>query len=226
MISISNVNDNYKLCHITGGTGFVGKWMRKLQPYNMIAYYYNRVQENRTGWYKKNANYIVHLAPVAPTFAIECARRNNARLLYASSGAVYHPEYQDKEYRSNKIKWEQECLDSGVDVVIARLFTFMDSSRAYNAIFSAVRGGKRPQIATDCVRSFMHGREMARWLWAILLQGENGHAYDVGSDRAYTMIELAKRIQAFTGCGYHEYLGPVAMPTYLPPNIAKTKALL
>lgn len=210
---------------ITGGTGFVGSWMKRKQPKDISAVYLNRY-DYLDFWMHREWRYIVHLAPVSPGHAIDFARDYNARLLYCSSGAVYHPEYQDKEYRSNKLRWEQEFLDSGIDVVIARLFTFMRSSRAYKTIFDNVRNGQKPTVARRCVRSFMHPGEMARWMWAILLRGENGHAYDVGSDRAISMVDLALRIHKFTGCSSMVSHEPVPMPEYLPPNTAKTRALL
>jgi len=211
---------------ITGSTGFVGKWMMKCKPKNIHAMNLGNVEYNLGLWINYEWDAVVHLAPIAPTLMIELTKRDNARLLYASSGAVYHPEYQDKEYRENKMRWEQECLDSGIDVVIARLFTFMDSSKAWNAIFGAVRDGKVPRIAMDCTRSFMHGADMARWLWAILLKGESGQAYDVGSDRAISMFQLGLRIQRFTGCEFKPDYRTSPMPVYLPEDTAKTKALL
>lgn len=222
MSSINNVL-------ITGGTGFVGSWMRRKMPANLTCLQLLNREDYDLDfgrWHNMKWDYIIHLAPVSPSLVIEVARGNNARLLYASSGAVYHPEYQDKEYRDNKLRWEQECLDSGVDVVIARLFTFMRSSRAYNAIFGCVRSGHKPTVSRGCVRSFMYPGEMARQLWAILLRGESGHAYDVGSDRAISMVDLALRIHKFTGCSSMISHEPVPMSEYLPPNTAKTRALL
>ena len=212
---------------VTGGTGFVGSWVFKKQPKHIEHGIYLCKKNYEQGvCFLGKYDYIIHLAPTAPTEMLKFAGKHNARLLYASSGAVYHPEYQDKEYRENKMRWERECLDSGVDVVIARLFTFMDSSRAWNAIFNAVREGRKPQIAMDCIRSFMHGAEMARWMWAILLKGESGQAYDVGSDRAISLLQLGLRIQSLTGCEFEPDYRPYPMPVYFPENTAKTKALL
>ena len=200
---------------VTGGTGFVGTWMRKTRPdgvslagvgrdkYDVI----NRVTQ---------MDYIVHLAPVDPIDAIEAARDNNCRLLYCSSGIVYHPE-NDTQYRRDKMQWEFDCLTSGVDVVIARLFTFMQSSTVYNALFDAARAGNQLRVWGDCTRSFMHGRRMGEQMWDILRHGENGCAYDVGSDRAITVMQLAQRIHAFTGCVIKQVKNhPVPMPVYLP----------
>ena len=210
---------------ITGGTGFVGSWMKKTQPEGFAVCYASRKGYNN--WLDWDWNYIVHLAPVSPARCIENIQRNKGRLLYCSSGIVYHME-NDTMYRRNKIRWEQECLDSGADVVIARPFTFMRSSKAYNALFDAAREGKPLEVWGDCTRSFMHGAEMGRWMWAILLRGESGQAYDVGSDKPTTILRLARRIQAFTTwCDIKQVAcRPVPMPVYLPENTDRTKSLL
>jgi len=216
---------------VTGGTGFVGSWLVKKRPHDINVGVMGR------GAYEtpllediQNMQYVIHLAPVPPTRAIDCALRNNARLLYCSSGIVYHPEH-DTEYRRAKMDGERECLESGVDVVIARLFTFMDSSPAWVALFEAARSGQVLPVHVDpdkgfAYRSFMHGSEMARWMWAILLNGENGEAYDVGSDYVYSISEIAWRIHAFTSCEvvYTEKKIPVSF--YKPKDTAKTRALL
>lgn len=225
------VSSNYPYSiFIIGGSGFVGTWLNRTFPNtfnHFCALNKHEYNSNFNNWRHEKWTHIIHLAPIAPTKAIECAKRNNARLLFASSGAVYHPEYQDRIYRQNKLNWERECLESGVDVVIARLFTFMDSSRAWKAIFSDIRAGRTPEVWNNCTRSFMHGSEMARWLWAILLHGESRQAYDVGSDRAITMPQLADRIELFTGCKFKRYNdADVPMPVYLPEDTAKTRALL
>jgi len=212
---------------MTGGTGFVGSWMVKRRPpinvgiLNRDSYENFNILESI-----ENIQYIIHLAPTSPTRALACAKRLGIRLLYASSGAVYHPEYQHKEYRQAKIDGERQCLDSGVDVVIARLFTFMRSSVAWKTIFSDIRNGKEPTVYRGCTRSFMLPSEMARWMWAVLLNGESGQAYDVGSDRAITMVDFAMRIFRFTGCPSWVNHERVPMPVYLPENTAKTRELL
>jgi len=221
---------------VTGGTGFVGSWLVKKRPANVNVGVMGR------GAYEtpllediQNMQYVIHLAPVPPTRAIDCAMRNNARLLYCSSGIVYHPEH-DTEYRQAKLAGERECLESGVDVVIARLFTFMDSSPAWKALFDAARNGKNLPVffersKTDnrmiyAIRSFMHGSEMARWMWTILLNGQNGEAYDVGSDREISIFDLAHRIYTFTGCTISLIEKEIPVIKYIPPCTGMTRALL
>ena len=212
---------------ITGGTGFVAYWMNKTRPENMFVVYLHHEDYDRSLWQHTQWDYVVHLAPVSPFAVVSQAAKDNARLLYCSSGIVYHPE-ANTEYRRNKLNWEQYCLDSGVDVVVARLFTFfgegLDEGKAIVQFEKRAAEHKPLRIWGDgsCVRSHMHGSEMGKWLWAILLKGKSGEAYDVGSDEPVTMLELAKR--------YSDNIviegGKDIMPYYMPPNTAKTKALL
>jgi len=214
---------------ITGGTGFVGYWMRQTQPDNVIATYLTKANYLDRLWVKwLGCDAVIHLAPVSPDLVLVYAKLNNARLLYASSGIVYHPEH-NTEYRQNKFKWEKECLDSGADVVIARLFTFygdhLDDNKAIVQFERAAQAGEPLRIWGDgsCVRSYMHGSELGRWMWAILLHGERGQAYDVGSDEPVTMLELARR---YSDNIIMEPDHPVPMPYYMPVDTAKTKRLL
>lgn len=201
---------------ITGGTGFVGSWMKKTMPAGFNGWYMSRQDyedvliESITG-----IDYVVHLANISPVGAIECARNNNARLLYCSSGIVYHPE-NNNEYRQNKMRWESECLYSGLNVVIARLFTFWGSSKAQLALFDAARKGKPLEVWGDCTRSFMTGADMGRRMWDILLHKERGQAYDVGSYRPITILRLAEKIKAFTGCEIRQIKKDIPMSYYVP----------
>lgn len=226
---------------VTGGTGFVGYWMQKTQPHNLDTCYIGRVCYAPNVWDELKWDLIVHLAPVAPTRALACARKFGSRLLYASSGIVYHPEW-DTEYRQAKLAGEAECLASGVDVVIARLFTFygekLSPDHAVVAFEQAAQRGEPLRIWGDgnCVRSYMSGEEMARWLWAILLRGKSGEAYDVGGDTPITILNLALKISEKYKDRQFPYFNesrvivenrrPDPMPIYLPTDTAKTRALL
>jgi hypothetical protein len=74
----------------------------------------------------------------------------------------------------------------------------------------------------------MHGAEMGRLMWTILLHGERGQAYDVGSERPVTILRLAQRIKAV--CNTQSEIvyidKPVDVPVYLPKDMANTKGLL
>ncbi len=218
---------------ITGGTGFVGYWMQKTAPSNVACQFLSRADYIAAHWQATHWDYIVHLAPVSPYAVTSQAAKDNARLLYCSSGIVYHPE-NNIEYRRDKMNWEQHCLESGVDVVIARLFAFygegLDEHKAYTQFTKAAMTGQPIIVQGDgnVVRSYMHGSEMGEWLWAILLKGKSGEAYDVGSDEPITMLQLAKFIKSQKRSMSEIVVkgGTSPMPHYLPADTAKTKALL
>lgn len=210
---------------ITGGTGFVGYWMRQTEPKELNTFYLSRVKYLLENWDIHNWDYIVHLAPVSPASVLKSAKNSGARLLYCSSGAAYD---QPTEYADNKRRWEAECLASGVEVVIARLFTFygerLDEYKAISQFQKAANEGKPIYIHGNgkTVRSYMHGSEMGKWLWAILFKGKSGQIYDVGSDEPITILELAKLFSDnIIVAG-----GKDPMPYYMPHNTAKTRALL
>jgi nucleoside-diphosphate-sugar epimerase len=210
----------------TGGTGFVGHWMKVTKPANVSVTYLGREayhEFTQLNWKHFNFDGYVHLAPVDPYYAIFGAKWNYARLLYCSSGIVYHPE-NDTEYRRGKIEGEAKCLNGGLDVVIARLFTFsgekLDDGKAIVQFYKCAIAGKPLQIYGDgsTIRSYMHGYDLGKMMWAILEHGKSGAAYDVGSLVPITMLELAKFIIFTTKSKSKiEFVNkPNPMPVYLP----------
>lgn len=220
---------------ITGGTGFVGHWLKVCKPVNDTVYSMGRSRYDEMEWYKSKWDAIIHLAPIAPTLVLECAKRSGARVLYASSGAVYHPENWEREqYREDKIRFENECLNSGQDVVIARLFTFygakLDNKKAIVRFTENAKRNEPLVISGDgmTVRSYMHGSDMAKWMWAILKRGESGMFYDVGSDVVVNMLQLASAIIRATRSESKIIIkgGKDPMPYYVPENTEPTRWLL
>lgn len=214
---------------VTGGSGFVGHHMRQQQPANLTAFYFNREQYYGHWWENIGVyDYVVHLAPVEPSRVIACAKRNNARLLYCSSGVIYHPESDKTEYRDNKIKWECESL-AYENTVVARLFTFQGEKLSRDHAVASFEWAARNKLPLhvwgdgSCVRSYMSGEELGRLMWAVLLKGKSGEAYDVGDDTPVTMLELAKR---YSDNIIFERDKTVPMPVYLPRDTAKTRKLL
>ena len=121
-----------------------------------------------------------------------------------------------------------------INVVIARLFTFfgerLDDNKAITQFVKAARAGTPIHIWGDggTVRSYMYGKEMAEWLWAILLRGKNGEAYDVGSDKPITMLALAQMVNQHFG-NYSQIIIENRQENctyYMPRDTSKTKALL
>lgn len=221
-----------KTALITGGSGFVGHWMQKTQPPEIFCLYLNRAEYHSLEWQNHIWDYIIHLAPISPGQVIAQIKRYGGRLLYCSSGAVYHDN--PTEYGLNKRRWEYECERSGINFVTARLFSFygekLDSGKALSQFLRAGQYGLPIYIHADgnTVRSYMSGAEMGRWMWAILLRGERGEAYDVGSDEPVTMLQLARWIVKMSGYEIPIIIQnhPDPVPVYLPRDTAKTRRLL
>ena len=151
---------------------------------------------------------------------LELARKTGARrMLNVSSGAVYgaftgQPTGAKESdyvfatplnpYAEAKRAAEAQCAASDVDFVTARAFAFLGPHLPLEAHFAAgnflrdARRGGPIQVRGDgsALRSYLHPADLVVWLLRILLRGERGRAYNVGSDEAVTVGELAHRIAA------------------------------
>jgi dTDP-glucose 4,6-dehydratase len=152
------------------------------------------------------------------------------RMLLTSSGAVYgrqpsevaqvpedyagapDPTDPGSAYGEAKRVCELACAASGRDgpaTVIARCFAFvgphlpLDSNYAIgNFIRDALSGGPIV-VAGDgtAFRSYLYAADLAVWLWRLLLGGAPGRAYNVGSDAALTIEELARLVASTVSPG-------------------------
>jgi dTDP-glucose 4,6-dehydratase len=146
------------------------------------------------------------------------AKAKNARMLYVSTGAVYGrgtpvlntpedypiPALPPESYESAKLAAEQVCLAYGVETVIARCFAFvgprlpLDQHFAIGNFIAAALDGRTLEVKGDGSprRSWMYMSDLAAWLWTLLVRGQAGHAYNVGSDAGYTVAEAARLVAA------------------------------
>ena len=79
------------------------------------------------------------------------------------------------------------------------------------------------------IRTYLYGRDMAHWLVTLLIRGEAGNAYNVGSDEEVTLEQVARLIVSTT-CSKSQIIIENVIPrdntrsTYIP-NISKAKEL-
>ena len=146
------------------------------------------------------------------------------RFLYLSTGAVYGPQPPDLDwlaetytgapdplspatsYAQGKRIGEHLCAlfaqRHGFAIVLARGFAFMGPHLPLNAHFAignflrdGLKGG--PIVVNSDgtpFRSYLYGSDMARCLWLLLFEGKSGCAYNVGSDQAIQLGELARMV--------------------------------
>lgn len=153
-------------------------------------------------------------------------RAHVRRFLFVSSGAVYGrqppglalvpeghmgaPDPLDPAAANGggKRAGEQmavlEGRRSGFVVTIARGFAFVGphlpldgSFAAGNFIRDALRGGPIRVLGDGTpVRSYLYAADLAAWLLTIAIRGADGRAYNVGSESAISIADLAKAVAA------------------------------
>ncbi len=143
-----------------------------------------------------------------------------SRALLISSGAVNGPQtpettrvHEDQFFGFDSLKPGSAYAEgkraaeqlfvyeglAGLSFSVARLWAFvgpllpLDQHFAIGNFIGDALEGRRICVKGDgsTVRSYQYAADMAAWCWSILADGENGQAYNVGSDDAVTMGELA-----------------------------------
>jgi nucleoside-diphosphate-sugar epimerase len=155
---------------------------------------------------------------------LDLAVRSNARrILLTGSGAQYGALPAGAGVAENyagacvsnstssaygEAKRAQEALaaiyaqDHGLEAVMTRCFAFAGpglSLDGHFAIGNFVRDALRADAivlnsAGEAVRSYLHGADLAAWLLFMLAKGKPGQAYNVGSDQAISIADLAVRV--------------------------------
>lgn len=155
---------------------------------------------------------------------LSLARQCNAsQLLLVSSGAVYgrlpagmthvpetylggpDPLLSGSAYGEGKrvSEWlAAQAVSDGIEVKIARIFALvgphlpLDKHFAIGNFLRAALADEEIVIQGDGTphRSYLHAADMAAWLWAVLLRGQSGRAYNVGADESISIAALAERV--------------------------------
>jgi nucleoside-diphosphate-sugar epimerase len=96
------------------------------------------------------------------------------------------------------------CKDSRIDFVTARAFAFLGPHLPLDAHYAA-GNFLRDAIANHpirvrgdgtALRSYLYPTDLVTWLLRLLVQGQAGRAYNVGSDEVTSTAGLARRIAA------------------------------
>lgn len=157
---------------------------------------------------------------------LDLARHCGAsQLLLVSSGAVYgplpagmthvpechsggpDPLLASSAYGEGKrvSEWlAAQAISSGLEVKIARVFALvgphlpLDEHFAIGNFLRAAIAGREIVIEGDGTphRSYLYAADMAAWLWAVLLRGRSGRAYNVGAEDSLSILALAHRVAA------------------------------
>ncbi|NEU12962.1 NAD(P)-dependent oxidoreductase [Methylobacterium sp. BTF04] len=188
------------------------------------------------------------------------ARAGVRRLLYVSSGAIYGRQPPDlptipetyagacdpldprSAYGQAKRLAEQLCAIANArgdtEAVVARAFAFVGPGLpldAHFAIGNFIRdalGGGTIVVAGDGrpLRSYLYAGDLAAWLVTLLVRGNAGEAYNVGSDHAVDIAALARRVGALIPAANGveirgQAVGDPARERYVP-SIAKARGQL
>ncbi len=130
-----------------------------------------------------------------------------ARFLLLSSGMVYQADPLDPRavYAEGKRMAEMLCTlyqSQRLTCVAARGFAFvgphlpLDTHFAIGNFIRACLDRRPIEIRGDGtpLRSYLYTADLAIWLWTLLERGESGRAYDVGSERALNIGQLAATV--------------------------------
>ena len=153
------------------------------------------------------------------------------RFLLISSGAVYGmqpaavaripesypggPEATDPRRVYAEGKRLSELLGTvysrqgGLECPIARPFAFtgpylpLEIHFAIGNFIADCMHGRPIQIGGDGtpLRSYLYAADLAIWLWKILVRGQSGRTYNVGSEEAVSIAQLAERVKRALGAG-------------------------
>ncbi|TCT20225.1 NAD-dependent epimerase/dehydratase family protein [Thiobaca trueperi] len=178
-------------------------------------------------------------------------RAGCAAMLLTSSGAVYGPQPTHIErldenhagapdpnspasaYGEGKRAAEFLCAASGLPVKIARGFAFVGPFLPFDAHFAVgnfmrdLLHGRPIEIQGDGTpyRSYLYAGDLVVWLLAVLLDGQPNRPYNVGSDVAVSIADLARAVATAGGDDRVRIQGAPSgqPPTRYVPSITRAR---
>ena len=147
------------------------------------------------------------------------------KCLYISSGAIYG---RTDDYAKNKRADEKLCGEHPANPVIARCFTFvgprqhLDAQWAVGNFLKDALEGNYITVRGDgkAVRSYMHMADLVVWLLTLLTKGSPGKPYNVGSEEATSIADLASMVGRITGRGIRIEGKPCQTDRYVPSTFS------
>lgn len=167
-------------------------------------------------------------------FAVD---RQVARVLYLSSGAVYGQQPWDLPNIKEDWRGSPDCLKPlntyaeakraaemlcaiygqqfGLNFSSARIFALLGPYLSLDTHFAAgnfirdAMSGKKITVQSSglAVRSYLYASDLTIMLWGLLVRGEAGKAYNVGSDEPISIKDLAQRVAGLLGQAGFEICG-------------------
>lgn len=103
----------------------------------------------------------------------------------------------------------------GLDIVNARIFALLGPMLSLDIHFAAgnfIRDAmacRKVTVQSDgrAERSYLYAADLTEWLWAMLLRAPAGATYNVGSEEAISIGDLAGRVASLLGDGGYEIQG-------------------
>jgi len=178
--------------------------------------------------------------------ALRQAKKSGAtKFMMVSSGGVYgkdftRPVSEGDEprpvtaYGIAKLEAERMAVDSGLHVLLPRCFAFVGRHLDRNAHFAIGNFIRDARAGSDIVingdgtpmRSYLYADDLVEWLFAILERGESGRVYNVGSDKAISIRDLAVLVRDVLGSKSEVKVLGQAVPgaaNYYVPNVDRIK---
>lgn len=126
--------------------------------------------------------------------------------------------------------------EEGLPVVTARCFAFvgphlpLDAHFAIGNFIRDALAGQPIHIGGDGtpVRSYLYAADLAIWLWTMLLRGEAGRIYNVGSPEEISIGDLARTVGELFHCPVTVATEPVSgtLPTRYVPDTRRAECEL